>query len=75
MTVTAVLGALNATVDGKRLAGAHLIFNPEPVWSPFVLIDYFVRAVDAVSQAVGIPSDDYTSSWRSFTLFSTASAS
>ncbi|MCP5430911.1 MAG: Na/Pi cotransporter family protein [Chromatiaceae bacterium] len=59
-TVTAVLGALNATVDGKRLAGAHLIFNLGTGLVALVLIDYFVRAVDAVSQAVGIPSDDYT---------------
>ncbi|HPE80880.1 MAG TPA: Na/Pi symporter [Gammaproteobacteria bacterium] len=59
-TVTAVLGALNATVDGKRLAGAHLIFNLGTGLVALVLIDPFVRAVDAVSQAVGIPTDDYT---------------
>ena len=59
-TVTAVLGALNATVDGKRLAGAHLIFNVGTGLVALVLIDPFMRAVDTVSHAVGIPADDYT---------------
>jgi phosphate:Na+ symporter len=59
-TVTAVLGALNATVDGKRLAGAHLIFNVGTGLIALVLINPFVRAVDTVSHAVGIPADDYT---------------
>lgn len=59
-TVTAVLGALNATVDGKRLAGAHLIFNVGTGLVALVLINPFVRAVDTVSHAVGIPADDYT---------------
>lgn len=59
-TVTAVLGALNATVDGKRLAGAHLIFNVGTGLVALVLINPFVRAVDTISHAVGIPSDDYT---------------
>ena len=59
-TVTAVLGALNATVDGKRLAGAHLIFNVGTGLVALVLINPFMRAVDTVSHAVGIPADDYT---------------
>lgn len=59
-TVTAVLGALSAPVDGKRLAGAHLIFNVGTGLVALVFIGAFMRGVDAISDAVGIPAQDFT---------------
>ncbi len=59
-TITAVLGALSSPIDGKRLAGAHLIFNIGTGVIALASISYLVLAVDAISGAVGIPSDDYT---------------
>lgn len=59
-TITAVLGALSAPIDGKRLAGAHLIFNIGTGILALGLITYLTRAVDVVSTAVGIPENDYT---------------
>ncbi len=59
-TITAVLGALSAPVDGKRLAGAHLAFNLGTGAIALVFIDAFRVAVDGISGAVGIRPDDYT---------------
>ena len=72
-TVTAVLGALGASVDGKRLAGAHLIFNVGTGLVALFLINGYERAVDLVSESVGIPADDYTLKLAVFhTLFNSA---
>jgi len=59
-TVTAVLGALGASVDGKRLAAAHLVFNVATGLIAILFIRYFVAAVEAISTTVGIPVQDYT---------------
>ena len=59
-TITAVLGAVGAPVDGKRLAGAHLAFNIGTGLIALVFIDAFVIAVDALSESVGIRPDDFT---------------
>ncbi|MCP5313043.1 MAG: Na/Pi cotransporter family protein [Chromatiaceae bacterium] len=59
-TITAVLGALGAPVDGRRLAGAHLVFNVGTGLIALVFIKVFVAAVEVVSDAVGIPANDYT---------------
>lgn len=59
-TITAIIGSLSANVDGKRLAGAHLIFNVTTGVIAIVFINQFVVAVDAISQTAGIPEDDYT---------------
>ena len=59
-TITAILGALSANVEGKRLAGAHLIFNVITGTIAIVLIKPFAASVDAISAAIGIAADDYT---------------
>ncbi len=59
-TVTAVIGSLSANVQGKRLAGAHFIFNMTTGFIAIVFMHQFVQAVDAVSANVGIADDDYT---------------
>lgn len=72
-TITAVLGAMSANVAGKRLAGAHLIFNLLTGLVAIVFLPQFLWAVDAVSANVGIAADDYTLKLAIFhTLFNLA---
>ncbi len=59
-TITAIIGSLSANVQGKRLAGAHLIFNVVTGTIAIVFISQLVLAVDWVSAAVGIAADNYT---------------
>lgn len=59
-TVTAILGALNANVSGKRLALAHLIFNTVTALLAIVFIGYLRMAVDAIAMEVGVESDNWT---------------
>ena len=59
-TVTAVLGALNANAAGRRLAGAHFIFNVATGLIAIVAIAPLRATVDAISNGVGIAADDWT---------------
>jgi len=69
-TITAIIGSLSANVQGKRLAGAHLVFNMATGLIAIVFISQFVWAVDWVSDHVGIAEDDYTMKLAVFhTLF------
>ena len=57
-------------VQGKRLAGAHLIFNLVTGVIAIVFVSQFVWAVEWVSDHVGIAQDDYTMKLAVFhTLF------
>ena len=58
-TITAIIGSLSANVEGKRLAGAHLIFNVATGVIAIVFIHQFVFAVDWVSMKTGIAEDNY----------------
>jgi len=69
-TITAIIGSLSANVQGKRLAGAHLVFNLATGLIAIVFISQFVWAVDWVSDHVGIANDNYTMKLAVFhTLF------
>ncbi len=59
-TITAILGAMSAGVEGKRLAGAHLIFNLVTGLIAIVFINQFMVAVDWTSNQIGIANDNYT---------------
>lgn len=59
-TITAILGAMSSNVAGKRLAGAHLIFNVITGLIAIIFINQFISAVSFVSNAVGIAENDYT---------------
>ena len=59
-TITAILGALSANIEGKRLAGAHLIFNVVTGVIAIVFIKQFLWGVEHISSFVGIAADDYT---------------
>ena len=59
-TITAVLGSLSSNVAGKRLAGAHLIFNVITGLVALAFIYPLANLVNILSDAFGISSTDYT---------------
>jgi len=59
-TITAIIGSLSANVNGRRLAGAHLIFNFVTAIAAIGFIFQLTQAVDFVSAWLGINDDDYT---------------
>ena len=58
-TITAVLGSLSSNVAGKRLAGAHLIFNFVTGIVALVFIYPLGNLVNILSDAFGISTTDY----------------
>jgi len=59
-TITAILGSLSSNEQGKRLAGAHLIFNMVTGFIAIVLIHQLILLVDWFSNSIGITADNYT---------------
>jgi phosphate:Na+ symporter len=59
-TITAILGSLSSNEQGKRLAGAHLIFNMITGLVAILLIHQLIQVVDWFSNYVGISSVNYT---------------
>ncbi|MCM0613002.1 Na/Pi cotransporter family protein [Marinobacter sediminum] len=59
-TVTALIGGLGANIAGKRLAGAHLLFNMATAAIALVLIEPLRWSVDSLSALMSIAEDDYT---------------
>ena len=71
-TITAIIGALGANFQGKRLALAHLIFNVATAAVALIFIAPLRDLVDAISATVGIGSDDYALKLAVFhTIFNT----
>ncbi len=59
-TITAILGALGANFQGRRLALAHLIFNLSTALVALVLIAPLRDLVDVMASAIGLADDNYT---------------
>jgi len=59
-TITAILGAIGASVAGKRLAAAHLVFNVVTGVVALVLIPWLLSAVDIIGAWLGIAADNHT---------------
>ncbi|QGY00402.1 Na/Pi cotransporter family protein [Roseovarius faecimaris] len=71
-TITAIIGALTANFQGKRLALAHLIFNLVTAGVAMIFISQIRLSVDVVSGWVGIAEDDFTLKLAVFhTIFNT----
>ena len=69
-TITAILGALSANVAGRRLAGAHLIFNLVTGIIAIVFIHQLIQVVALITNYLGIAEDDYTLKLATFhTIF------
>ena len=59
-TITAILGSLNAIVAGKRLAGAHLIFNMVTGIIALIFIAQLGQLVNYISFSTGVAANNYT---------------
>ena len=59
-TITAILGSLSANVAGKRLAGAHFVFNITTGIVAIAFIFPLAKLVDNLSETFGISNTDYT---------------
>ncbi len=59
-TITAILGSLSSNMDGKKLAGAHFIFNVLTGILAIFVIQQLEVLTDITSAFVGIADDDYT---------------
>lgn len=59
-TITALLGAMGANIQGKRLAGAHLIFNVGTGFVAIFLLQPLAFVTDQLSQIAGIAADNFT---------------
>ncbi len=71
-TITAILGSMSSNVQGKRLAGAHLIFNMVTAVIAIVAIYQLMEFVDLFASWVGIAADDWTLKLAVFhTIFNT----
>ncbi|MBL4865478.1 MAG: Na/Pi cotransporter family protein [Pseudomonadales bacterium] len=69
-TLTAILSGLGAQVEGRRLAGAHVIFNVLTGIVAIFLLQPLMSTVDWLSAVVNIAEDDYTLKLAMFhTLF------
>ena len=69
-TITAIIGAISASVSGRQLALAHLIFNAVTGTIAIVFLGQFAVAVDWVSELIGIAADNFTLKFAVFhTLF------
>ncbi|MBN2825314.1 MAG: Na/Pi cotransporter family protein [Campylobacterales bacterium] len=59
-TISALIASISSSIEGKRLAVAHLIFNGITALIALVLIKQFMQVVDYISIDLGIANDDYT---------------
>lgn len=71
-TITAILGAMSSNIEGKRLAGAHLIFNVATGLIAILFIHQIVFLVDVSAEYLEIRADNYTLKLAIFhTIFNT----
>ncbi|HEB95805.1 MAG TPA: Na/Pi cotransporter family protein [Sedimenticola thiotaurini] len=71
-TITAILGSLSSNIQGKRLAGAHLIFNVVTAVIAIAFIHQIKDGVDIIASGIGIAADDWTLKLAVFhTVFNT----
>ncbi len=59
-TITAILGSLSANIAGKRLAGAHLVFNMTTGIIALIFIVQLGDLVDFISTSTGVLPTNYT---------------
>jgi len=69
-TITAIIGSLSSNINGKRLAGAHFIFNVVTGVIAVVIMSPMIDTVASISAFIGIAPDDWTMQLAVFdTLF------
>ncbi|MFK5938766.1 MAG: Na/Pi symporter [Sulfurimonas sp.] len=71
-TITAIIGSMSSNIEGKRLAGAHLIFNLVTALIAIALMYQIIELVDYIAVKVHIAEDNYTLKLAVFhTIFNT----
>ncbi len=68
-TITAVLGSLSSNIAGRRLAGAHFIFNVVTGIVALVFIFPLAKLVNLTTNLVGISATDFTLKLAMFHTF------
>jgi len=58
-TVTAIVGSIASNTNGKRLAGAHFVFNMVTAAIAIIALPWLVLAVDSLSDIFDIDTEDY----------------
>ncbi len=59
-TITAIIGSLSSNIDGKRLAGGHLIFNVVTATITVLIFSQVLDAVKIIADYLGIAPDNHT---------------
>jgi len=59
-TITAIIGSLSSNIDGKRLAGAHFIFNVVTAAITVALFYQVIDIVKMIADYIGIAPDNHT---------------
>jgi phosphate:Na+ symporter len=59
-TITAIIGSLSSNEQGRRLAGAHLVFNFITGVIAIIFLQQMLWMVDLISRHIGIRADDFT---------------
>ena len=59
-TITAIIGSLSSNIAGKRLAGAHLIFNVVTAVVAIIFIYPLANLVRVIAEFLNIAASDYT---------------
>ncbi|WP_257276230.1 Na/Pi cotransporter family protein [Endozoicomonas sp. SESOKO4] len=59
-TITAILGAISANAEGKRLAVAHLAFNVVTAIIAIAALEPLMGTVDYLASVYGIAANNYT---------------
>ena len=59
-TITAIIGSLSSNIEGKRLAGAHFIFNIVTAAVAVALMPYIITTVAFISDSLGIAGTNHT---------------
>lgn len=58
-TITAVIGSLGASLDGKKLAGAHFLINTLTGLVSIGLVPQFIDLIDFTAPLLGIRDNDF----------------
>jgi phosphate:Na+ symporter len=58
-TITAIIGAMSANIQGKRLAAAHLVFNVFTGALAIIFIQQLGSAVEWIANALGVDDNNY----------------
>jgi phosphate:Na+ symporter len=59
-TITAIIGSLSSNIDGKRLAGAHFIFNVVTATITVAIFYQIIDVVNIIADYIGIAPDNHT---------------